>query len=202
MIPQPDTVICAKRRHLQEMRGRGASVERGNVERGTGNVGTWERGTWERANVERGNVRTCTCRSRRTGEGHRRVACNRIRLFVLHSLTAGMAQACGTWERANVRTCNLVITSSQHGNVHVQEQAHGGGTPARGVQPHSFIRSPFVDSGDGTGMWNVGTCKRANVQSRNHVISTWERACAGAGARGRDTGAWRATAFVYSFSIR
>ncbi len=162
-----------------------ANVERGNVERG--NVGRCERGngqTWaqKRANVGAG------ARGRNTGAGARR-----IRLFVLHSLTAAptltprLRRGTGignvkTRERANVGTCECGTCERgngergnvqranvgtwergtwERGKVQTWAQARGAGTQAP-ERAHSFIRSPFVDSRDGT-----GTCERANVERAN-----------------------------------
>ncbi len=119
--------------------------------------------------MERANVRTW---EQAHEGGHWCTACARIRLFVSHSLTAGMAQARGTW---NVGTWN--VQTCERGSRRTRV-----GIPVRGARPHSFIRFPFVDSGHGTGTWNVergtwerGTCKRANGERGTGNVGTWER---------------------------
>ncbi len=141
------------------------NVERANVERGTWNVQTCERG-----NVERGtwNVRTCERGTCERGSGRARVGhwcadrtC--IRLFVLHSLTAGVVQARGnvrTWnvERANVRTC---------------ERGSGCARVGHWCADRASIRL-FVLHSLTAGMVqaraNVGMCERGTWN-----VGTWER---------------------------
>ncbi len=52
-------------------------------------------------------------------------------------------------------------------NVRMRAQAREGGDTGARMRPHSFIRFPFVDSGDGTGAGNVGTWERGNVERGN-----------------------------------
>ncbi len=77
----------------------------------------------------------------------------------------------GTWERETCErgtcereTCERGTWNVGTGNVRTWEQACKGGDTGARARPHSFIRFPFVDRGDGT--WNVerGNGKRANVE--------------------------------------
>ncbi len=114
-------------------------------------LGGWNEETW---NVERANVQRRTWDVRTSHLATGRAGTRPIRLFVPHSLTAGMRQ-----ERANVRMWNV---ERECRRARVATLAHG-------ARPHSFIRSPFVDSGDEAGTWNVerGNVERANVRTWN-----------------------------------
>ncbi len=141
-----------------------AGMPMGSCATDTGDTEQARRESSNRATVRTWNVRTCERANVKSG--HR-------------TITSSPNHAISMWQHVNTvpqqsrnhqipigSHNNHVIAQSRHLNVERAGAGSGaqGGDAGAGARRHSFIRSPFVDSGDGTGTWNVRTCERGTCE--------------------------------------